>query len=81
MPPVSGSVRTVGGDRPTVELTATVYAQIHDQPEVVYKRVTRWDDSQSSDVCSREETRYLSSDAQQDEGYKASEGHTRIRRR
>ena len=31
------------------------------------KRVTRWDDSQSSDVWSREETRYLSSDAQQDE--------------
>ena len=31
------------------------------------KRVTRWDDSQSSDVWSREETRSLSSDAQQDE--------------
>ena len=31
------------------------------------KRVTRRDDSQSSDVWSREETRSLSSDAQQDE--------------
>ena len=45
------------------------------------KRVTRRDDSQSSDVWSREETRSLSSDAQQDEEYKASKGHTRIRRR
>ena len=45
------------------------------------KRVTRREDSQSSDVWSREETRSLSSDAQQDEEYKASKGHTRIRRR
>ena len=45
------------------------------------KRVTRRDDSQSSDVWSREETRSLSSDAQQDEEYKASKSHTRIRRR
>ena len=45
------------------------------------KRVTRRDDSHSSDVWSREETRSLSSDAQQDEEYKASKGHTRIRRR
>ena len=45
------------------------------------KRVTRRDDSQSSDVWSREETRSLSSDAQQDEEYKASKGHTRTRRR
>ena len=45
------------------------------------KRVTRWDDSQSSDVWSREDSRSLSSDAQQDEEYKASNGHTRIRRR
>ena len=44
------------------------------------KRVTRRDDSQSSDVWSREETRSLSSDAQQDEEYKASKGHTRTRR-
>ena len=44
------------------------------------KRVTRRDDSQSSDVWSREETRSLSSDAQQDEEYKVSKGHTRIRR-
>ena len=44
------------------------------------KRVTRRDDSQSSDVCSREETRYLSSDDQQDEEYKASKDHTRIHR-
>ena len=35
---LSGSVRTVGGDRPTIAWTATVYAQIHDQPEVVYKK-------------------------------------------
>ena len=40
------------------------------------KRMTRRDDSQSSDVWSREETRSLSSDAQQDEEYKASKGHT-----
>ena len=45
------------------------------------KRVTRRDDRQSSDVWSREETRSLFSDAQQDEEYKASKGHTRIRRR
>ena len=45
------------------------------------KRMTRRDDSQSSDVWSREETRSLSSYAQQDEEYKASKGHTRIRRR
>ena len=45
------------------------------------KRVTRRDDSQSSDVWSREETSSLSSDAQQDEEYKGSKGHTRIRRR
>ena len=37
MPSVSGSIRTVGGDRPTNTWTATVYAQIHAQPEVVYK--------------------------------------------
>ena len=35
---VSGSIRTVGGDRPTIAWIATVYAQIHDQPEVVYKK-------------------------------------------
>ena len=45
------------------------------------KRATRQDDSQSSDVWSREEIRSLSSDAQQDEEYKASKGRTRIRRR
>ena len=45
------------------------------------KRVTRRDNSQSSDVWSREETSSLSSDAQQDEEYKASKGHTRTRRR
>ena len=45
------------------------------------KRVTRRDHSQSSDVWSCEETSALSSDAQQDETYKASKGHTRIRRR
>ena len=44
------------------------------------KRVTRRDDSQSSDVWSREETRYLSSDDQQDEEHIASKSHTRIRR-
>ena len=38
VPTVSGSVRTVGGDHPTIAWTATVYAQIHDQPEVVYKK-------------------------------------------
>ena len=38
VPTVSGSVRTVGGDRPTIAWIATVYAQIHDQPEVVYKK-------------------------------------------
>ena len=81
MPTVSDSVRTVGGDRPTNVWTATVYAQIHDQHDVVYKKVTRRDDSQSSDVWSREETSSLSSGAQQDEEYKASKGHTRIHRR
>ena len=41
----------------------------------MYKKpLTRRDDSQSSDVWSREETRSLSSDAQQDEEYKASKG-------
>ena len=45
------------------------------------KRVTRWDNSQSRDVWSPEETSSLSSDAQQDEEYKASKGHTRTRRR
>ena len=45
------------------------------------KRVTRRDDSQSSDVWSREETSSMYSDAQQDEESKASKGHTRIRRR
>ena len=45
------------------------------------KRVTRRDDNQSSDVWSREETSYFSSDAQQDQEYKDSKGHTRIRRR
>ena len=50
-------------------------------PRSCIERVTLWDDSQSSDVWSREETRSLSSDAQQDEEYKASKGHTRIRRR
>ena len=45
------------------------------------KHVTRRDNSQSSDVWSREETSSLSSDAQQDEEYKASKGHTRTRRR
>ena len=44
------------------------------------RRVTRWDDSQSCDIWSHEETSYLSSDAQQDEEYKASKGHTRTRR-
>ena len=44
-------------------------------------RVTHRDIRQSSDVWSREETSSLSSDAQQDEEYKASKGHTRIRRR
>ena len=68
--------------RPASLLIPRSYAQIHDQPDVVYKkRVTRRDDSQSSDVWSREETRSLSSDAQQDEEYKASKGHIRIRRR
>ena len=67
--------------RPASLLIPRSYARIHDQPEVVYKRVTRRDDSQSSDVWSREETRSLSSDAQQDEEYKAWKGHTRIRRR
>ena len=38
VPTVSGSVRTVGGDRPTIAWRATVYAQIQDQPEVVYKK-------------------------------------------
>ena len=45
------------------------------------KRVTRWDNSQSCDVWSHEETSSLSSDAQQDDEYKASKGHTRTRRR
>ena len=45
------------------------------------KRVPRRDKSQSSDVWSREETSYLSSDAQHDEEYKSSKGHTRTRRR
>ena len=45
------------------------------------KRVTRRDNSQSSDVWSREETSYLSSDAQHNEEHKASKGHTRTRRR
>ena len=45
------------------------------------KRVTLWDNSQSRDVWSPEETSSLSSDAQQDEEYKASKGHTRTRRR
>ena len=38
VPTVSDSVRTVVGDRPTIAWTATVYAQIHDQPEIVYKK-------------------------------------------
>ena len=45
------------------------------------KIVTRRDDSQLSDVWSREETSSLSSDAQQDEEYKSSKGNTRIHRR
>ena len=45
------------------------------------KRVTHWDNSQSRDVWSPEETSSLSSDAQQDDEYKASKGHTRTRRR
>ena len=44
-------------------------------------RVTHRDIRQSSDVWSREETSSLSSDAQQNEEYKASKGYTRIRRR
>ena len=44
-------------------------------------RVTHRDIRQSSDVWSREETSSLSSDAQQDEEYTASKGHTRIHRR
>ena len=44
------------------------------------KRVTRWNNSQSRDVWSPEETSSLSSDAQQDEEYKATKGHTRTRR-
>ena len=44
-------------------------------------RVTHRDIRQSSDVWSREETSYLSSDAQQNEEYKASKSYTRIRRR
>ena len=35
----------------------------------------------SSDVWPREETSSLSADAEQDEEHKATEGHTRIRRR
>ena len=38
MPTVSGSVGTVGGDRPTIAWTATVYAHIHDQHKVVNKK-------------------------------------------
>ena len=45
------------------------------------KRVTRWDNIQSRDVWSPEETSSLSSGAQQDEEYKASKGHTRTHRR
>ena len=44
------------------------------------KRVTRGCDSQSNDVWPREETSYLSADAEQDEEHKAKKGHTRIRR-
>ena len=57
--------------RPASLLIPRSYVQIHDQRSYI-KRVTRRDDSQSSDVWSREETRSLSSDAQQDEEYKAS---------
>ena len=45
------------------------------------KRETRRDDSHSSYAWSREETSSLSSDAQQEEEYKASKDHTRICRR
>ena len=45
------------------------------------KRVTRGDDTHSRNVWSREETSSLSSDADQDEHYKAKKGHSGIRRR
>ena len=73
--------KSINSRAPTSLLIPRSYAQIHDQPEVVYKKGDATDDSQSSDVWSREETRSLSSDAQQDEEYKASKGHTRTRRR
>ena len=38
VPTVSGSVRTVGGNCPTIACTAMVYAQIHVQAEIVYKK-------------------------------------------
>ena len=69
----AGPPLTIGQRRSMRRFTANLRSCI--------KRGTRGCDSQSSDVWPREETSSLSSDAEQDEEYKAKEGHTRIRRR